>query len=94
MITFNRDGPLSNFKSTAEIKYQDKKIAASYDHSFKNGDVATTATLFTPYTNDIVFKLDQNQKKRGFTTNIEFTMGTDNEWRSRTNYSFATMNLY
>nr|XP_034313736.1 apolipophorins isoform X7 [Crassostrea gigas] len=86
MITFNRDGPLSNFKSTAEIKYQDKKIAASYDHSFKNGDVATTATLFTPYTNDIVFKLDQNQKKRGFTTNIEFTMGTDNEWRSRTNY--------
>lgn len=86
MITFNRDGPLSNFKSTAEVKYQDQKITASYDHSIQKGDVATTATLFTPYTNDIKFKLDQNQKKRGFTTNIEFTMGTDNEWKSRTNY--------
>ena len=93
VITFNRDGPLDNFKSTAEIKYQDEKITASYDHNVLKGDVATTATLFTPYTDDIMFKLDQNNKKRGFTTSIEFSMGNDNVWKSRTNYKHRSNEL-
>lgn len=93
MITFNRDGPFNNFKSTGEILYKNQKISGTYNHNVQRGDVATTATLITPYTNDIMFKLDQNQRKRGFTTNVEISMGTDNEWKCRTNYKLRNNEL-
>ncbi|XP_062612312.1 LOW QUALITY PROTEIN: uncharacterized protein LOC134274081 [Saccostrea cucullata] len=93
VITFNKDGPHTNFKSVAEVQFQDEKISASYNHIIQKGDVATTATLKSPYTEDILFKLDQNQKKRGFTTSVEFSMGSDNKWESSTNYRLRNNEL-
>ncbi|KAK3090736.1 hypothetical protein FSP39_014180 [Pinctada imbricata] len=93
VITFNRDGTSDNFKASGEIRYSDKKIEGSLTHEFKKDDVNTVATLSSPFTDIVVFKLNQNTRPKGFVTDTEFSVGNDNSWKSHTLYKFRRGNL-
>ena len=93
VVTFSRDGSLDSFKANGEVRYSDKKIEGSIDHTLNKDDMSSTATLSSPFTEPILLKLVQNTRPKGFTNDLEVAVGKANSWKTHTFYRLRRGNL-
>ncbi|CAG2237077.1 unnamed protein product [Mytilus edulis] len=94
MLTFNKDGTMKKFTFNGEAGYESgSKYVVVLKHSLEGKDAATDLVIQNPLTDDIIMKVSYDNRRRGFTTIIQGSVGTDSSMKVVTTYKLKNYDL-
>ncbi|XP_052061384.1 apolipophorins-like [Mytilus californianus] len=94
ILSFNKDGTWKKFSFNGEAGYESgSKYVVVLKHSLEGKDAATDLVIQNPLTEDIIMKVSYDDRRKGFTTIIEGSVGTENSVKMVTTYKLKNFDL-